>query len=285
MLQTHDDRKQRSPTSMDVPARWRRLTIERRQIDAGVQTCVRPQNMEMVYLAADRLHAHQIADARLLAGMVRAGTGWLVPSDTNETLLDLDGTSRCLIIFLPNASRDEGPCDEHGVEPAMIWIDSALYDLTGQPAERSGHRFACQPEAPPVAHLINRANADRGLHRRPAPTLDPRRLYRVLDYLEANFAHDIRLEDLAREACLSPFHFSRLFREATGFSPHRYVVERRVRAACSLLEAGEHPLAEIAFDCGFGSQANFCRAFLKVTGLTPRRYRERHRVNRSSIQA
>ena len=107
----------------------------------------------------------------------------------------------------------------------------------------------------------------------PGPSLDAKRLSRVLDFIDARLGADIALEDLAREACLSSFHFSRLFHQATGSPPHRYVTERRIRVAREMLATGRSSMAEIAFDIGFGSQANFARTFRKFTGVTPSQYR------------
>ena len=83
-----------------------------------------------------------------------------------------------------------------------------------------------------------------------------------------------RSRDLAAEACLSPFHFSRLFRDATGLSPHRYVIERRIRAAQKMLSSTQSPLVDVALETGFGSQATFTRAFRQVTGVTPSQFRD-----------
>jgi len=99
----------------------------------------------------------------------------------------------------------------------------------------------------------------------------------VLDLVDDRFASDISLDDLAAEACLSPFHFSRLFRKATGLSPHRYVTERRVREAKAKLTEGRLSLVEIALESGFGSQGSFNRIFRKHTGLTPGRFRAERR--------
>ena len=96
----------------------------------------------------------------------------------------------------------------------------------------------------------------------------------MLDFIEAHLASDISLDDLAAEACLSPFHFSRLFRKATGLSPCRYVTDRRIQAAQKMLAVDQSSLVQVALDTGFGSQGNFTRAFRKATGLTPGQYRE-----------
>jgi AraC family transcriptional regulator len=100
-----------------------------------------------------------------------------------------------------------------------------------------------------------------------------------LDHLlvDCRFAEGIGLDELAAEACLSPFHFSRLFQKATGLSPHRCVTERRVREAKSKLAKGRLSLVEIALESGFGSQGNFNRIFRKHTGLTPGEFRSQQR--------
>lgn len=109
-----------------------------------------------------------------------------------------------------------------------------------------------------------------------AGTLDPRRLERVLTLIDARLADSISLGDLAAEACLSMYHFARLFHRATGAPPHRYVTERRIQAAQALLASRQASLADIAFGTGFSSQSSFHRVFRRTTGLTPGQYRDLH---------
>jgi len=110
-----------------------------------------------------------------------------------------------------------------------------------------------------------------------SPGLSYQKLTRVLDLVECRFADAIALEELAAEACLSPFHFSRLFQKATGLSPHQYVAERRLQEAKRMLAQGRLSLAEIALETGFGSQGNFNRIFRRRTGQTPGEFRKQNR--------
>jgi AraC family transcriptional regulator len=102
--------------------------------------------------------------------------------------------------------------------------------------------------------------------------LDPRRLTRVLDYIEAHLESDLTIDRLASVACLSQFHFARAFKAAIGQSPHRYISGRRLERAKALLR-GDRPLVDIALALNFSCQANFTRAFRQVTGQTPGQYR------------
>jgi AraC family transcriptional regulator len=104
--------------------------------------------------------------------------------------------------------------------------------------------------------------------------LDRRRLFRVLDYIEANIEGDLSIDRMASIACLSRYHFARAFRLAVGQPPHRYVSARRLERAKALLTRGDRPLVDIALSLGFSGHANFTRAFTQATGHAPGRYRQ-----------
>ncbi|HXK39796.1 MAG TPA: helix-turn-helix transcriptional regulator [Candidatus Paceibacterota bacterium] len=74
-------------------------------------------------------------------------------------------------------------------------------------------------------------------------------------------------------ARLSPCHFSRVFRESFGCSPHGYISRRRVEHAQGLMLSGDAPLSQIALDCGFADQAHFSRTFRSIVGESPRTWR------------
>jgi AraC family transcriptional regulator len=107
--------------------------------------------------------------------------------------------------------------------------------------------------------------------------LDEKRLRRVLDYVAQHLDEDITIAQLASVACLSPFHFARMFRASMDVAPHRYVSEQRLESAMALLAAGERSLSDIALGCQFSSQASFSRAFRRATGATPGEYRRARR--------
>lgn len=158
-------------------------------------------------------------------------------------------------------------------DPVTIHIALALAELARQPgvtdpllAEQLGLTFA--------------ACTLRLLSHRPAPrperpdALSRDRLRRVLDHIEDALEDgDLSLAELAAIARLSPFHFSRAFKAATGRAPHQFVLARRVERAKALLARRDLALAEIAYRAGFASQAHFSTAFRRATGTTPARYR------------
>lgn len=95
---------------------------------------------------------------------------------------------------------------------------------------------------------------------------------RVRALIEQNYADDLSLDDLAREARVPRHLLIRAFRKATGATPHSYLVNRRTLAARALLKAGTAP-AEAAIAVGFFDQSHLTRAFKARYGVTPGAYR------------
>jgi len=106
-----------------------------------------------------------------------------------------------------------------------------------------------------------------------------RRLCRARDRLATEYRDKLSLEQAAREACLSPFHFHRLFRSAFGETPHEFVTNRRMDRAKRLLAAGEMSVTDVCFEVGYGSLGSFSYKFSALTGRSPIQYqREIRRI-------
>lgn len=109
------------------------------------------------------------------------------------------------------------------------------------------------------------------------PLVSLRRLARAIRHVEAHCDEDCSLDALAAHARLSPFHLVRVFRAATGQTPHQFVLATRLRAAEALLRTTSRPITQLALDVGFGDLTNFGAAFRRAFGLPPRAYRARTR--------
>ena len=121
-----------------------------------------------------------------------------------------------------------------------------------------------------ICHHSSRAVAARRPHKR----LSDRRLRRVVDYIEDHLAENISLGDIAAVVGLSVSHFNVLFREATGLSPHQYLIRRRVERAKSLLGEGNLSVGQIANETGFANQSHLAHHMHRLLGVSPRALRE-----------
>ena len=128
--------------------------------------------------------------------------------------------------------------------------------------------FLMHPRATLLTELEKRA-----VIQPPRGGLSAGALRRVAEFVESHLGDNLSLDALAAEARLSLYHFARAFRQSTGVSPHRYVLEQRVRRAQQLLEQTDLPLASIARAVGFSDQGHFSRQFRGVVGTTPSNHR------------
>jgi len=124
--------------------------------------------------------------------------------------------------------------------------------------------------------LVNRAaQAVRG-NKAAGIAVKARERRRVIEaalWIEAKLTEQIGLEEAARQAGLSPFHFLRLFAKVIGATPHQYLVRLRLKRAAKLLAAESTPVTEVALEAGFADLSNFVRTFRRAAGVSPRAFR------------
>ncbi|MFN8451662.1 MAG: AraC family transcriptional regulator [Anaerolineae bacterium] len=117
-----------------------------------------------------------------------------------------------------------------------------------------------------LAELIKRFGGLKSTEHMPGS--EPDAVQKVRDYIDENYAQPISLSQLADHVHFSRYYLLHIFREATGMPPHVYLESVRVRHAQRLLAEGQ-PLAQVAYDVGFGSQSHFTQRFKQIIGVTP----------------
>ncbi|MGF6282869.1 helix-turn-helix domain-containing protein [Pseudomonas silensiensis] len=125
-----------------------------------------------------------------------------------------------------------------------------------------------------AVHLVRRyldAGAENIAHRNALPVF---KLKRVVNTMEKKLGEDFCLADLANEIGMSEYHFSRLFKRATGHSPSQYFIKLRMSKAKQLLIETERSIIDIGMDVGYSSASHFSQVFKREAGVPPSHYRK-----------
>jgi AraC family transcriptional regulator len=215
---------------------------------------------------------------------------WLSPAGAGKAIAITAPIPQTMHIYLPAALFDRLKDDfnlpmapAHSIRHAF-GIDDNVIDQLGRSileeltVETAASRLYVESASLTIAARLPQKHCDSGAcasTESSALRLDHIRLRRVLDYIQANVKDGITLADLAGIAGYSAFHFARKFTLAMGVAPHRYISRIRLENAMAELAAGKLPLAEVALNAHFSSQASFTRAFHRAVGMTPREYRRR----------
>ncbi len=144
---------------------------------------------------------------------------------------------------LLTATREEGPTQG-------LLADLAVSEIVVRLLQTQARRILLAPTPPASAEAGNR-------------------LRLVIEYIRANLHRDLPTDELARLACLSRAQFFRAFRRELGLSPVEFILQERISQACRLLRAGNHYLADVAYQCGFSSPSYFTRTFKTLMGHSP----------------
>lgn len=141
-----------------------------------------------------------------------------------------------------------------------LWLEERFLALA-----RSLHAAERDLEAEVARLPAVRASTRAELHRR---------LRRARDFVDSALDQNLDLAVVSRVACLSPYHFHRLFKAVFGETLHAYVVRRRLECARRLLGRPDHPVTAVCLEAGFESLGSFSALFRRRFGLSPRQFRQ-----------
>lgn len=124
-----------------------------------------------------------------------------------------------------------------------------------------------------AVHLLRHYSTASKLTNGAASKLPRYKLQRVTEYINDNLREELTLSKISATLSMSSYHFAHAFRQTTGLAPHRYVIQRRIERAKSLLRDTDLSITEIAHQVGYANQSNFSVVFHQFTGQTPRGFR------------
>jgi AraC-like DNA-binding protein len=250
----------------------------------GRSRCFEPDGVAMTghYVAMNLAREPLVIETKGARGFqtktLAPGSFWIMPADMPFT--QRNGRSQWGAIEISRQrtrrvlGRDVDIRPGYGVidEPLARVVRAVLHEISIGGA--SGPLYADGLAIAIVARLAT-AHATQ-VPRSSDGALGPERLLSVSEYIEHALDQQLSVGDLAGHVGLSPAHFAREFKRATGTSPHAYIMERRLERAWRLLVAGK-ALADVASQSGFCDQAHLSRLFKIRFGVTPGVFRRRRR--------
>jgi AraC family transcriptional regulator len=200
---------------------------------------------------------------------LKAREGWIMPAGS-EGLCRYDAPHEFLTVAVPDRLMREMGAPASFAPRVGVLSPLVVEMALGAPTFSSqGTLFRETMERALVAQIVQTVAPI-------APqvaALDDPRLRRAASFITDHLAEDISLETLASEATMSPFHFARAFKTATGTSPLQYVIRTRIEAAQAMLKGSQLPVAEIAYRVGYTDLSRFGQHFKRQVGVTPGAYR------------
>jgi AraC family transcriptional regulator len=202
------------------------------------------------------------------------------------------GSKDALHVYLEPALVARVASEAFGLDPARLTVPplagmdipqlraTTLIVDAELSAHSAGGRLAAESLANVLAvDLIRYVLAPDRSARNHDGALSRAKLRAVVEYIEEHLEAGLTLEQMAAVTHLSPYHFARQFKAATGLPPHQYVIARRVERAREFLQAGtDRTLAEVAALAGFSDQSQFCHHFKRLVGATPGQFRMSARI-------
>jgi AraC family transcriptional regulator len=302
-LQTHGPRKYPKSALLRSSGGlgWSRISAELRSHGVSETPVIVPQHMELCFAVAgnDNGLVRRTGAGQCQETIPTTGAIWLSPIGVGDNEITITAPiPKAMHLYLPTTlfrrlsdDFNLSGAPAHSIRYVAGIRDEVIYQiglsiLSEMTSETAAGRMLVETASLALAARLVHKYCDSGSCTLTAPASHPLehvRLRRVLDYISAHVADEITLDDLARVAGLSTFHFARTFTLAIGVSPQRYVSRMRLENAMTEIAAGRLPLSQIALNARFSSQASFTRAFRRATGMTPAEYRRRRRGSSAQI--
>ena len=201
-----------------------------------------------------------------------------------EDACRVHGANPATLLDSPDPTRHSSP-------PAEFFETLHAHDSTVSPLLRTTHsrlstgiatRDWLEDQFIAIAAALAKVHAETNRQVTKIPAKRPatraelyRRLLRGRDFMDSFFSAQVRLNEVAREACLSQYHFHRLFREVFRETPNQYLQRKRLADARRLLDQDDRSVTDICLEVGFESLSSFSGLFHRRFGCSPREYRQR----------
>ncbi|MDB6154204.1 MAG: Transcriptional regulator, AraC family [Chthoniobacteraceae bacterium] len=266
---------------------WHGLFLQERRGGSGEVHYLPGNRQHIFYCFLNALNSDVTTPSGTKAMSYKEGEGRFTPAGL-PVVFKWTGEVRVLILgfepwFLQRIAAELGTSGSVTMDansrklPAEHRACMLVQQLAGELDAAAGAPIVAEGLARAIAVLLLR-EFDRLPPSKLPKAAPPAAVLRAVEVMRNRLCEPLSLEELAHVAALSPFHFARQFKTATGHPPHEYLIRLRVDRAKELIrtQGREWTMAAIAQESGFADQSHMARHFRRVLGVTPRVFADAH---------
>ncbi len=272
------------PILSSVKAGWDNLFLEYHYQPSGEHSEIVPSGHGIVVFTnvEKENYVERIVDEKHYQYSVKTGDILLIPANVGVTGNWQGYTEFIMLGFDPNFFRqtvDESEGKQSIELIPQIDISDLLILQMGLALKKilenynnSSHLYLDTMTNALAVHLMQHYGIKKPLEKQYSSGLSRKQLKEITDYINANLNQDLRLSELASLVRISDHYFITLFKESTGLTPHKYVINQRITRAKELLSQEKMTIAEIAHTVGFANQSHLNFHFKRIVGITPKKF-------------
>lgn len=267
------------PVLSSAHLKWRGYHLEHQKLPSlEARDVIWLNNMVFVHLSPFTLEVKQ--RSRFVPRRIEAGQAVIVPPQSfthnrtcdplNFIAVSIEPTFMAAVCGEPSASQSTELQTLNGVTDRFV--EGACLALRDEVENggKSGLLYSDAIVTSLAVHLASRYSGKKTSQR--AFRASPQVVRRAQVYITDHLARDLTLNEIAAAVNLSPFHFSRVFKQHTGMSPYQFVLQQRIERAKQLLIRGQHSISAVALEVGFYDQSHFSLHFKRLCRVTPRQF-------------
>ncbi len=294
-LQVIDRSVSNASTSLDEGFSTKKVSLPIIQVEhcwlpatTGAPNHCSSQHFVTVHLNADPVVKELKLNGCIQRGNFAAGDICLTPAATSVSSVSIQKPSELVALhieptFLGRAFAEIADPQDFELAPQFKLKDPLIHQMAIalkaqlESPEGGWNRLYVESMVTAICvHLLQRYSTRKTNAHTIEPSSDglPKtQLSQVLEYIHEYADQNLSLLEMAQQVQMSPYYFSRLFKQSTGLSPHQYLITHRIEQVKRLLETTKLSIAEIASQAGFADQSHLARHFKRQLGVSPSQFR------------
>jgi AraC family transcriptional regulator len=269
---------QRPPILSTYEAGWNGFLFEYHCQGAGEteEVCIINGHAILIFTTQhQQIKSRRKLDGQLRDDPVQAGDVIIIPQGIGHGVRAYGEAEFIVLVITPEIFAHSIEIESQLI-PSFANSDALLYQIglamkATLESDLSGSRLYAETMVNAVAvHLIQGYGSRQATLHNCEAGLTPNQLKKVIEYIRTHLDQDLSLNELSALTHISPHYFSQLFKQATGMTPHKYVISCRVAEAKELLRKGNLSIAEVAQQVGFANQSHLNLHIKRQLGVTPK---------------